>query len=533
MAVKRQRFVIVGGGTAGWLAALMLRAYAEGTHWPLDITVVESSAIPTIGVGEGTTAVFRQLLERLGIDEAAFLRGTGATIKLGIRHKDWRRVGHAYDGPIDDPHSLVEHHGLGPEQASALDIHAVAKGEGVADHHLFGQLMRARRVPFARGADGRLVPAGPFHHAYHFDQAKAGAYLRERALHVARGSAGTTGIEHRDAAISGLRRDGEGGAILALRTEDGGEVAGDFFIDCTGFRRALIGEMGARFVSYAEHLPVNRAMPFWLPHDEGPEGSGVPVHTLAWAQRAGWMWAIPTAERIGCGYVYHDGHATPDDARVEIERALGRSIEPRADLRFETGRLDEPWRGNCLALGLASSFLEPLEATSIHGTVVQMMVFTTTFARLAADATPATLEKARAAYNAVVGRQVDDFRGFLNLHYVTGREEPFWREMREERQHPDTRERLARWSRAMPTRADFARFPGLGSSDLPHVEEQLYYPVLDGLGLLDKAAAREHLAARPKVRAHARKERAALTSEYRRAAARCMTPEELLKGLVA
>lgn len=227
-----KRFVIVGGGTAGWLAALMLQDALSRRQLAATVTVIESSRIPTIGVGEGTTAVFRQMLQHFGFNEFEFLRETEATIKFGIRHKDWKSKGHHYDGPIDDPHLVVADRNAPPQ--SWLDIYAVAAGKPVQQSHLFAYLLDQHKSPFARSAEGRLIPAGPFHHAYHFDQALAGKYLRNKSK----------GVATLDAQVLSAKRNAQTGDIEALIT-DAGEIAGDFFFDCTGFRRSLIGkEMG-------------------------------------------------------------------------------------------------------------------------------------------------------------------------------------------------------------------------------------------------------------------------------------------------
>lgn len=510
-----RRLVIVGGGTAGWLAAMMLQRHGAANGLGLEISVVESSKIPTIGVGEGTTAVFRQMILELGIDEAAFIRETGATIKFGIRHKEWLRKGHSYDGPIDDPNLVAFSPHLKPaEQESALDIHAVANGRRVSELHLFGELMNRGKSPFGVGRDGAgLLQAGPSEHAMHFDQARVGAYLRDISKGVAR----------IDAEVGGVRRNAETGDIEALLTTEGGEVTGDFFVDCSGFRRKLIcGEMGARWISYTDILPVNRAMPFWLEHQEGAE---IPPYTLAWAQEAGWMWSIPTQDRIGCGYVYSDRFRTPDEAQAEIERQLGRKIEPRNDLRFDSGRVDQAWIGNCLALGLSSSFLEPLEATSIHGTIVQVMLLR----RLLFRAGPVDVKKARDDYNRIVARQLGDFRTFINLHYTGEREEPFWQHARRECLHETTRAMLEQWSQRMPQRSQFTPFPW----NMPHINEQLYYPVIDGLGHLSRAAAKSYMDANPKVRAHARKVTEALAKDNKKAATQCLGHREFLERIAA
>ncbi|QQA42797.1 tryptophan halogenase family protein [Pelagovum pacificum] len=484
-----KRVVIVGGGTAGWLAALIL-SRAPGRR----VTVVESSRIPTIGVGEGTTAVFRHMLKHLGLDERKFIAETGATVKYGIRHRDWRRKGHSYDGPIDE---------IAQVAGQGLDLYAVASGRPVGEAHLFRHLMEKRRAPYAE-VKGREVAAGPFHFAYHFDQAKAGAWLKSQA----------SGITLVDDVVEGLERDGETGSVKGLRLESGQVLEGDVFLDCTGFRRALIGPMGAEWQSYSDTLPVNRAMPFWIDLKPGEE---IDPLTLAWAQGAGWMWKIPTSDRYGCGYVYSDAHTSPDEARAEIETALGHAIEPRNDIRIDAGRLKDAWIGNVIALGLSSSFLEPLEATSIHGTVVQCMWLD----RWLDD------PKGRDHYNAAVARQVDDFRDFIRLHYVSERNDtPFWRDVAAS--HPQTlRDRLAAWQTRMPERRDFTTLPG----NFPHVQEQLYIPVLDGLGLLNRAAAKEALSRDPKRRATLRKTHEQLTKDYTRAAGKCLPHRAWLSSL--
>jgi hypothetical protein len=505
--MESSHFVIVGGGTAGWLAALIIQDAARGKHLHLKISVIESSKIPTIGVGEGTTAVFRAMLQRFGFDELEFLRDTEATIKLGIRHRDWRRVGVTYDGPIDDPHQALSPPADAPSEY--LNVYSVAAGRPVSEMHLFKHLMERRKSPYGRRKDGSLIPVGPFHYAYHFDQALVGRYLKKKSSDIA----------EIDGTVAGVEKNPTTGNINALTLEEGGTIAGDFFIDATGFRKRLIClEMGGTWRSYRAELPVNRALPFWLDIEEGEE---IAPYTHAWAREAGWLWSIPTQKRYGCGYVYSDEFKTPDEARAEIEAALGRPIEPRNDIRFDVGRLDRAWIGNCLAVGLSSSFLEPLEATSIHGTVVQMLMFAGGFLRDAAQAT----DKQRDDYNSRVAHQVDDFRTFINMHYVSQRDDtPFWRFVRNESIHTDTEARLERWRHEMPRHEHFPQFLG----GLPHVEAQLHYPVLDGLCLLDRRVAKAELAKLPSMRAFARKSVDSLVREYKQASSKALGHAEYL-----
>ena len=500
-------FVILGGGTAGWLAAYILQDAARRKSLAAKFTVIESSQISTIGVGEASTAVLRIVMKYFGLDEMAFIRETGATIKLGIRHKDWRRKGHNYYGPIDDPHQVVSAPPGAP--SDYLNVCSVAAGRPVADMHLFGPLLEQKKAPYALRPDGSLLPLGPFHYAYHFDQALLGQFLRNHAK----------GVAKLDAKVEGALRDATSGDITALRLEGGATVAGDFFIDASGFsKRLIVGQMGARWISYAKELPVNRAMPFWLEIKPGEE---IPNYTMAQALDAGWMWQTPTQSRFGCGYVYSDEFKTPEEAKQEVETHLGRAIDVRGSLGFEIGRLETPWIANCLAVGLSQSFLEPLESTSIHGAIVQMMLFGQKFMK-----SPSTMTAAeRADYNQRIGRQLDDFRSFVNLHYATERDDtPFWRDVRAQRLHPETRQRLDHWRHHMPRREDFGDF----LEGLPHVETQLHYPVLDGLGLLDRSVAQAEMARDSKLQAFAQKTIASLTREYRAAAGQAMGHAQFL-----
>ena len=199
---------------------------------------------------------------------------------------------------------------------------------------------------------------------------------------------------------------------------DGREIEGDFFVDCSGFRKLIIG--GAyeeEWISYAEHLPVNRALPFSVPHEEG---ASIPSYTHAWALSAGWLWQIPTQERLGCGYAYCDDFISRDEAQAEVEAALGHAIEPWGDIPIASGRFRRLWVKNCVAVGLSGAFSEPLESTSIHGTLVQLLVLVQEYLtdHFDFDAEP-ILDR----YNRRMGRMYDDFRDFLVMHYQGGRDD--------------------------------------------------------------------------------------------------------------
>jgi tryptophan halogenase len=503
----QSRFVIVGGGTAGWITAFIIQDSLKRLKIDASVTVVEPSKIPTVGVGEATTAAFYVFLRNFGIDELEFFRETGASFKLGIRHEDWRRKGVTYYGPIDDQHQVIAPPPGAP--SDYLNVYGIAAGRPLQDMHMFGPLLLQWKAPYARKPDGSLLRLGPFLHAYHFDQARVGRFLASKSQ----------GVRIADGVVQGVERRDDGG-VKALVLDTGERIEGDVFFDCTGFqKRLIVKELNAPWISYAHELPVNRALPFWLPIGETEE---MPNYTRAWAQEAGWIWQIPTQGRFGCGYVYSDEFRTPDEAKLEVERVLGREIEVRGDIRFQIGRIDTPWIKNVVAVGLSSSFLEPLESTSILGTIVQMMLFARRFLKHP----EAMTDDDRTDYNKRIGRQVDDFRTFVNTHYMTERDDtPFWREVREHRIHPETKERLAHWRQHMPRMTDFPDY----LDGLPHVQTQLHYPVLEGLGLLNQDVARAEMAADPRLRQFARETYESLVKEYAGAAKQALGHAEFLR----
>ena len=397
-----RHLVIVGGGTAGWLAALMLADVARRKGWGTKITVIESSKIGTIGVGEGSTAVFRQMLKHLGLDEAEFLRDSGATIKYAIRHRDWRRVGHSYDGPIDDPSLLTP--GL------ALDTYAIAAGRPVAEAHLFQHLLNANRAPVAI-KDGRSIPAGPFHHAFHFDQARAGAWLRKNAKGIAVIDDQVKAVEKGERGITGLVLD------------SGARIEGDFFLDCTGFRALLMeGALHVGYDDWSHWLPCDSAIAVQTASVRPP----IP-YTRAIAHDAGWQWRIPLQHRTGNGRVYCSAFISDDEAAESLLAHLDAPAlaDPRP-IRFTTGRRAEAWRGNVIAVGLASGFLEPLESTSIH-------LIQTAISRILKFLPGKVQTKAaRNEYNRQFTFEMERIRDFIVLHYhVNQRPEPFWEAVRD------------------------------------------------------------------------------------------------------
>lgn len=403
---RLQRIVIVGGGTAGWMAAAAIGKIA-GRLPGLTIELVESDEIGTVGVGEATIPQIVLFNAMLGIDEAEFVRETHATYKLGIEFVDWTRIGHRYVHPfgfygldmlgLEFQHFWLKARSLGDR--TPLDAYSLGVVGG-----LRGRFAHPR-------PDQPNSPLSKLGYAFQFDAALYAKYLRKLAQGV--------GVQRTEGRITSVRRDGETGYVTAVQLQSGAEVAGDLFIDCSGFRGLLIeGAMGAGFEDWSDWLPCDRAVAVPC----APGGDRVPL-TRSTARSAGWQWRIPLQHRIGNGYVYSSAHLSDDEAAATLLANLdGAALAEPRQLRFRAGHRDRAWIGNVVALGLAGGFLEPLESTSIH--LVQSGI-----ARLMALFPTRGFDQTEIdRFNRDTAQEYLDIRDFLVLHYkATERDDSaFW-----------------------------------------------------------------------------------------------------------
>ena len=402
------KLVIVGGGTAGWMSAALLSKLFDGK---LQIELIESDAIGTVGVGEATIPPIQVYNDLAGVDEASFLRDTKATIKLAIEFQNWGAIGDDYL------------HGFGyiGRKVGAVSFqHVYLKGlaEGVAgplsDYSLNNTAAYANRFNRLDRIDG--TPLSGITYAYHFDASLYARYLRTLSEQ--------RGVVRREGRIEEVLLDAESGDVTGMRMEDGSIVDGDFFIDCSGFRSLVFDKtLGVGFDDWSEWLLCNRALA--LPSSSVPES--LRPYTQSIAHDAGWQWRIPLQHRTGNGHVFCDEFMSEDEAtEILLGNLEGEALKDPLPIRFTPGCRKKLWHRNCIALGLASGFIEPLESTSIHLIQIGITNLVKVFPSKGDN-------RAREQeYNRRMRYEYEAIRDFIILHYhQTSREDtPFWKHVR-------------------------------------------------------------------------------------------------------
>ena len=457
-----QQVVIVGGGTAGWLAACRLAAATT-----LSVTLVESPDVPTIGVGEGTWPTMRRTLAAIGIDEADFLLACDAAFKQGSTFDGW------VTGAADDRY---HHPFTAPAEGAPRDLVAAWQAQGGAFADAVG--VQARIAERALAPRQRAMPgyAGALNYAYHLDAAKLAVLLRDHAVR-------RLGVRHVCDHVDTVVRDA-GGAVSAVHTRAHGAMAGDLFLDCTGHAALLIGgAMAVPFVDRSDVLFNDRALAVQVPVEPA---SPVASTTLATAHRAGWIWDIGLPTRRGVGCVYASAFIDDDAAAALLTDHLRRTmpereLPPFRRLAFRSGHRARFFDGNVVAIGLSAGFLEPLEASAI-------VTIELALDHLVANLPPtrAALAPAAARFNAAFRYRWDRIVEFLKLHYVLSRrEEPYWRAHRDPATVPPRlAELIDAWRHQPPSDADFAdREEVFPAASYQHVLYGMGFPPPPGAAL--------------------------------------------------
>jgi tryptophan halogenase len=401
------RIVVVGGGTAGWMSAAALRRQLAADDY--SVTLIESDDIGTVGVGEATLPHIKIFNDMLGLNEAQFMRETKATFKLGIQFCDWHRLGSAYIHPfgafgepwggVEFQHHWLRAHRLGASSAPLQDFSY--------------SVVAARNDKFEFPNEDLKSIRATYAYAYHFDAGLYAAYLRRWAIE--------RGVRRIEGQVCDIARH-ESGDVRHLTLKSGERIAGDLFVDCSGFRSLLLGGvMGVAWQDWTHWLPCDRALA--LPSRRS--GSLTP-YTRATARRAGWTWRIPLQHRTGNGYVFSSRFISESDARESLLSVIGDAAqgEPRL-LKFSPGRRERAWAGNCIAIGLASGFLEPLESTSIYLVQAAVTDLINLMPRRGSSPSDGRLIE---EFNRLNNMQYERIRDFLILHYTANDRigEPLW-----------------------------------------------------------------------------------------------------------
>lgn len=408
-AAPIRELVIVGGGTAGWMAAALLSKLFERR---LAIRLVESEEIGTVGVGEATIPQIRYFNGTLRLDENEFVRETQGSFKLGIEFVDWLREGHRYlhaFGPVGGRDlGIVQfyHYWLKRHRAGL---------SGDLGRYTFNTVA-AKQNRFLRPLDRPNSPLGSIAYAFHFDAGLYARYLRRHAE--------GRGVIRTEGKIAEVELHPESGHVAAVRMESGERIAGQLFIDCSGFRGLLIEHaLKTGYEDWSHWLPCNRALA--VPCASSPDFT---PYTRSTARAAGWQWRIPLQHRTGNGYVYCSDYISDDEAAATLLANLdGEALAEPRPLRFVTGMRRRFWNRNVVAIGLSSGFLEPLESTSIHFIQSSLAKLVTYFPDTGFD------ERTIAAYNQQTQFEFERSRDFLILHYIANDKAhlPFWQRCRE------------------------------------------------------------------------------------------------------
>jgi tryptophan halogenase len=404
-----QSILIVGGGTAGWMAACYLATQLRATG--RRVTLVESAEIPTIGVGEATVPPLVGYLRVLGLGEEDFMRRAHASYKLGIKFRGWRDGGDAFWHPFGPVGGNID--GLPLFHYWLKGLRAGEEARPYTGYSLQALLGERERAPRDVARTTLIYDRGQY--AYHLDAGAFAAYLREEALRR-----GAARIEDQ---VTGVALDARG-HIEHIDTRAHGPLRADLYLDCTGFRALLAeGALGDPYVDWSDLLFCDRALAAPL-----PLADAMPPYTRATALGAGWVWQIPLSHRVGNGYVYSSRHASEDAAGQDLARLLGTDVDmlqPRP-LRMRVGRRSRSWIANCIAVGLASGFIEPLESTGIFLIQRSLALLLTYFPDTAFE--PHLARR----YNERMAATYDEIRDFILAHYVLSEraDSAFWRDYR-------------------------------------------------------------------------------------------------------
>jgi len=442
-----KNIVVLGGGSAGWLTAL----YAKNVLPDANITVIESEEIGILGAGEGTTPHFIALMDFLQIPLSDLIKETNATVKNGIKFTNWTGDGSFYY------HAFQTKNNLGPEgilvhekslSSYSAFISNCIDSDSLNDMDFVAKVSEMNKVLFNQNALNNSMIQNPIYNynqlsnfAAHFDASKLAILLKDIGIY--------RGINLLEGVVDEIKQNDNGDIVnISLKNKKHTDV--DFLFDCSGFNRVVIGKkLNSKWHSHEEKLPVDSAVPFFIPQDES-----VPAYTESIAMKYGWMWKIPLQNRYGCGYVFDSSLITEEEATKEIEKYLG--FEPqyprknKGGFKFKAGYYETPWTNNCIAIGLSAGFIEPLEATSIWVSIMALENILTNVEDLGSND-----QRIRDEFNEKLKSINEQVVDFIYFHYMSGRSDTkFWEKFTLDNATDDLKKILKTWEYRLPRFSD-------------------------------------------------------------------------------
>jgi tryptophan halogenase len=445
---KNFKFVVVGGGTAGWLSALFVRANFPESQ----ITLIQSNEIGILGAGEGTTPHIIDFLDEIDVPISRLVKEAKAVLKSGIKFCNWNGDRKHYYHPFMDnvglDHTLISE--LPHTKYPLIDIEVIANNGSIDEIDFNSIACEKNCVRFVPNSDFTNKDLDPI---LHFTR------VGRTALHIDANLLAECfekiGKERNIQTIEGRVNDiivDDAGFIKSIKVNSE-EISSDFVFDCSGQHRLIIGSLyKAKWKSYREYLPTKRAMPFFIPNNS----SIIPPYTESTAMKWGWMWKIPVQGRYGCGYVYDSDRVSDDEAKKELDKEVGIEVDVPKIINFDSGRYEKIYEKNCIAIGLSSGFIEPLEATSIWTSLMMLNSWIENPAAIFSDC-----ELSRDNVNKRHRDMNDNTLGFVYFHYITKRNDTdFWRNFINDNKIPESLHQLLNESKY--TIPNYSSFSNIG-----------------------------------------------------------------------